>query len=57
LGLPQSIQKIRNQLLKQLKGNKAFVDVLVMAKGAGLDTMEVACALTLESGIILSMQV
>jgi transposase len=26
--LPQSIQKVRNQLLKQFKGDKAFVDVL-----------------------------
>ena len=50
--LPQSIQKVRNQLLKQPKGDKAFVDVLVMAQGAGLETMEAACALTLESGVI-----
>lgn len=50
--LPQSIQKIRIQLLKQPKGDKAFVDVLVMAQGAGLETMEAACALTLELGVI-----
>ena len=50
--LPQSIQNIRIQLLKQPKGDKTFVDVLVMAQGAGLETMEAACALTLESGVI-----
>ena len=50
--LPQSIKKVRDQLLKQPKGDKAFVEVLVMAKGAGLETMEAACALTLEAGVI-----
>ena len=50
--MPQSIKKVRDQLLKQPKGDKAFVEVLVMAKGAGLETMEAACALTLESGVI-----
>ena len=36
--LPQSIKKVRDQLLKQPKGDKAFVDVLVMAIGVGLET-------------------
>ena len=50
--LPQSIKQVRDQLLKQPKGDKAFVEVLVMAIGVGLETMEAACALTLESGVI-----
>ena len=47
-----SIQRVRNRLLKQPKGDKAFVDVLLMAKDAGLEAMETACTLTLESEVI-----
>jgi len=43
---------VRDQLLKQPKGDKAFVDVLLMAKETGVEAMETACELTLESGII-----
>jgi len=50
--LPMSIQMVRDRLLKQPKGDKAFVDVLLMAKEAGLEAMETACTLTLESGVI-----
>jgi hypothetical protein len=50
--LPVSIQVVRDQLLKQPQGDKAFVDVLLMAKEAGLEAMETACELTLEMGII-----
>jgi hypothetical protein len=50
--LPESIKKVRDQLLKQPKGDKAFVEVLVIAKEAGLEAMEAACTLTLESGVI-----
>lgn len=50
--LPVSIQVVRDQLLKQPQGDKAFVDILLMAKDAGLEAMETACELTLEMGII-----
>jgi len=50
--LPMSIQRVRDRLLKQPKGDEAFVDVLLMAKEAGLEAMETACTLTLESGVI-----
>ena len=50
--LPESIKMVRDRLLKQPKGDKAFVDVLLMAKDAALEAMETACALTLETGII-----
>ena len=50
--LPESIKMVRDRLLKQPKGDKTFVDVLLMAKDAGLEAMETACALTLETGII-----
>ena len=67
-----SIKVVRNRLLKQPKGDKAFVDVLLMAtqsrrfttawmqeveqcrsncrgEEAGLEAMETACELTLET--------
>jgi hypothetical protein len=47
-----SIKRLRDRLLKQPKGDKAFVDVLLMAKEAGVEAMETACELTLEMGII-----
>jgi hypothetical protein len=50
--LPASIQAVRDRLLKQPKGDKAFVDILLMAKEAGLEAMATACELTLEMGII-----
>lgn len=53
--LPISIQVVRNKLLKQAKGDQAFVDLLLMARSlgdGGLDALEVACDLTLEAGII-----
>jgi transposase len=50
--LPVPIKVVRDQLLKQPKGDKAFVDVLLMAKEAGVEAMETACALTIETGII-----
>jgi len=50
--LPASIQAVRDRLLKQPKGDKAFVDILLMAKETGLEAMATACELTLEMGII-----
>lgn len=50
--LPVSIQVVRDRLLKQPKGDKAIVDVLLMAKETGIEAMETACELTIETGII-----
>jgi transposase len=47
--LPVSIQVVRDRLMKQPKGDKAFVDLLLMAKEAGLEAMETACELTIAS--------
>jgi transposase len=55
--LPVSIQAVRERILKQDKGDKAFVDLLLMARDLGdegLDTLDVACDLTLQTGIISS---
>jgi hypothetical protein len=53
--LPVSIKVIRDRILKQDKGDRAFVDLLLMARSlgdSGLETLEVACDLTLQTGII-----
>jgi hypothetical protein len=53
--LPVSIKVLRNRILKQDKGDRAFVDLLLMARSLedkGLDTLEVACDLTLQTGLI-----
>jgi hypothetical protein len=53
--LPVSIKVVRDCILKQDKGDRAFVDCLLMARDlghSGLDALEVACDLTLETGII-----
>ncbi len=50
--LPMSIQAVRDRILKQPKGDRAFVELLIMAGEAGLDALTVACELALESGVI-----
>ena len=53
--LPVSIRVVRDRILKQDKGDRAFVDLLLMARAlgdGGLDTLEVACDLTLQTGVI-----
>jgi len=50
--LPTAILLVRDRILKQPKGDSAFVELLLLAGETGLDALEVACELTLESGII-----
>lgn len=53
--LPTPIRIVRDRILKQDKGDRAFVELLLMARAlgdAGLETLEVACDLTLQTGII-----
>jgi len=53
--LPVSIKVVRDRILKQDKGDRAFVDLLLMARDlgdGGLDVLEVACDLTLQTGVI-----
>ena len=50
--LPESIQKVRAKLLQQDKGDRAFVDLLLLTREAGLDALEAACELALESGVV-----
>lgn len=50
--LPQAIQRVRDRILKQPKGDRAFVELLLMAREAGLDVLQVACELALENGVV-----
>ena len=53
--LPLSIKVVRDRIVKQDKGDRAFVDLLLMARSlgdSGLETLEVACDLTLPTGIM-----
>ena len=48
--LPVPIKVVRDRILKQDKGDRAFVELLLMARtlgDSGLETLEVACELTL----------
>lgn len=50
--LPHAIHQVRNRLLQQNQGDRAFVDCLLLAREHGLDALETACELALESGVI-----
>ena len=50
--LPPAIVLVRDRLLTQPKGDSAFVELLLLAGEAGLEALEMACALALETGII-----
>ena len=48
--LPSAIASARSRLIKQPKGDRAFVEVLLAMREYGSDPVETACALALESG-------
>ena len=48
--LPKPIQMVRDRLLKQPKGDRAFVELLMQAGESGLEALTVACELALEYG-------
>jgi transposase len=50
--LPPAIGVVRDKILKQPKGDRAFVELLLAAKEVGLEPLEVACELALEHGIL-----
>jgi len=50
--LPKAIQSVRQTLLKQPQGDRAFVDCLLLAREHGLDVLETACELALETGAV-----
>lgn len=50
--LPRPIQIVRDRILKHPKGDRAFVELLMLAGEAGLDALTVACELALECGVV-----
>mgnify|MGYP000843951560 FL=1 len=50
--LPTPIRSVRDRLLKQPKGDRAFVELLQLAREAGLEPLQVACELSLETGVV-----
>jgi transposase len=50
--LPRPIITVRDRILKQPKGDRAFVELLMLAGEAGLEALTVACELALESNVI-----
>ena len=50
--LPVAIQLVRDRILKQPKGDRAYVELLVMARDVGLETLQVACELVLEGNVV-----
>ena len=50
--LPKPICLVRDEILKQPRGDRAFVELLMLAGEAGLEALTVACELTLEAGVV-----
>ena len=50
--LPTPIRQVRDRLLTQPKGDRAFVELLQLAREAGLEPLQVACELSLEAGTV-----
>ncbi len=50
--LPAAIRIVRDRILKHPRGDHAFVELLLLAREVGLEVLEVACELTLETGVI-----
>ena len=55
--LPTPIQQVRDRILKQPKGDRAFVELLLLAREVGLEALAIACELTLETGIVTAAMV
>ncbi len=50
--LPIAIQLVRDRILKQPKGDRAFVELLLMAREVGLEPLQVACELVLDGNVV-----
>ena len=50
--LPTSIRLVRDRILKQPKGDRAFVELLLMAREVGLEPLQVACELVLDGTVV-----
>ena len=50
--LPTPIRLVRDRILKQPKADRAFVELLMMARECGLEPLQVACELVLDGNVI-----
>ena len=50
--LPPAIQLVRDRILKQPRGDRAFVELLLMAREFGLKPLQVACELVLDGHVV-----
>lgn len=50
--LPIAIQLVRDRILKQPKGDRGFVELLLMAREVGLEPLQVACELVLDGNVV-----
>lgn len=50
--LPQSVLQVRDQILKQPRGDRAFVEILQYTRDVGLEALEVVCELVLDYGAV-----
>jgi transposase len=50
--LPVAIQLVRDRILRQPKGDRGFVELLLMARDTGLEPLEVACELVLQGQVV-----
>jgi hypothetical protein len=50
--LPTAIRLVRDRILKQPKGDRAFVELLLMARAFGLEPLQVACELVLDGNVV-----
>lgn len=50
--LPTAIRLVRDRILKQPRGDRAFVELLMMAREFGLEPLQVACELVLDGNVI-----
>lgn len=50
--LPEAIEKVRAKLRRQEQGDRDFIDILLLSRDAGLETLNTACTLVLESPVV-----
>ena len=50
--LPIAIARVRDRILKQPRGDRAFVELLMMARAFGLEPLQVACELVLDGNVV-----
>jgi hypothetical protein len=50
--LPVAIRLVRDRILKQPKGDRAFVELLMLAREFGLEPLQVACELVLDGNVV-----